>query len=1453
MKSTFFPKLYILLFFTFYNNILSCFLLKNIPFFFNNSEFMPRTQKYGNTRTTLRLEKSASSAEKPLSSNINNSKIYEEIKTYLSNTSFLRKDKNNNANYLDEFICNFVSSPDGWNKVEIDDMNNNDIKNLINFLNEEYKRAFLSTDKKRKKAENNLNSENLKSLLVSLGSVVIDDMNLEAFYNHVEIYLLLLKFCKDNYVSFSFIKNEIVNIMNKIIKYSQNYLHDTHSCDKLKIVFLNMHELIKDIKKNNAIKVNIRNFLYILNSNIVLNNNNIFYFLTEIFSSLNLLVQKNPELVHQYEYIINPHFFFLCIFSLYSYNISKARFYYFLLLIHNQVNLTDLKEHVLKYDDNLNYSVYRNCIINTIFEEEKKKYESIKEIIVESENNATNIKKRNEKCIENLKDISNEKEKKIPESSKEQLLVKEYRTLLFKELYDNISIKILLFYVFFYFSDHYFCIIILLNFKNLAKNRNQDDRLVHITNYFFFILLDNLCYIRDYSKILLVLSLYKKNFISFNEKNLHDVKKIFNLVINNNIEEVHSIGLSNLLLEISESIKNVENEKKCINKNNVKNLCGNKNVHKKVHKNNIILKEKNEKEVTKIDDEHATEESGKPFVSNSKGKNEIISSSYMKDNFNNYLLYLLKKKAYDKIEHLEKRDNVYVNNKTYSLFIQSYLSNHKYDKVYKVYKKMKLKKNIPIKYLNVKNLIYSFKKCDIDKGDVLNELKLISKSYLNLYFSKDSYFVLTKTMLYKHICNYLKKKCDMNLIINIFNLNELIKYFIKFKSFINIRKLYFLLLKYSFIKTYKTYLILIRFFNNLNHEKNEQINMESEMEVGETDFSEDEKVESETNCPFKKNRGIYNDIINLRKKKLSYYIFKSKESKEDFNLYNKVYEIAKKDKYDMSLFILSNFITEYIFFDHPSDEILESELSNINNILNIYFESVNLFFHKQNYRITLNIFFFLLLFLNYYVTRYIKNDIKYARFLKQNAINFFLSNNYEIIKMNKNDIYAYIPNFILNMVFLSVNHLKNAQHLKELISMGLEHDSYDYNKNTIDPVNCKNIMFIFLLLKNNVILCNATMEKDIYDKQKNNNNNNNKKNITEIANVKIKSNYLYKDIIEKNYNEEKHVELNRLFASSNNVANVFVKLKYTIGSNKINEDSLKDFLFNKLKMFVSNRNFDSLINILKDIFFTYNNIIYLNSRDFLRIYENLDGIYDNVLSVLTIIIFAENNRNFKEQNALLSKGSEEHLEIESNEINIHEYIAMLRSMNKDYFKHLLNQKIVSNILKNYESFIHMCIYFDLSKKRVDNIVNFLEMLRKCNIALSTEILIDIFSLLFDRNMNNLIFNEFEIFSSSKKANNFELYYIVMKAAFFEENVGMTLKIFSIVLSLFNVRNIPLNFFECVLLILKKKGKFKDLYESTDKLHRELINFEKNKHFLSLDNLTLDVKSILNKYKREKQF
>ncbi|EAA16774.1 hypothetical protein, partial [Plasmodium yoelii yoelii] len=140
----------------------------------------------------------------------------------------------------------------------------------------------------------------------------------------------------------------------------------------------------------------------------------------------------------------------------------------------------------------------------------------------------------------------------------------------------------------------------------------------------------------------------------------------------------------------------------------------------------------------------------------------------------------------------------------------------------------------------------------------------------------------------------------------------------------------------------------------------------------------------------------------------------------------------------------------------------------------------------------------------------------------------------------------------------------------------------------------------------------------------------------------------------------------------------------------------------------------------------------------------------------------------------------------------------------------------------------------------------------CNTIPNTEILMDVFSLYFDKKMNNQIFKEFEILSSSN-VTNFEIYYIVMKTAFFEDNVTIALKVFDTVMNSFNLKTIPLNFFECILLILKKSNKYKDLYEAIDKLHRELIRFEKNKQFNSIQDLIVDIKNIINKQKREKPF
>lgn len=1337
-------------------NVTSCFQLKrNTPFYVYNRNIISCIKKNERNKKVLNLEKSVKDGKCVKNLNINKNEIYKDIESYLKNDASISSNKNNDINNLNDItFTNFVSISNDWNNIVIEDGNNKDIRKLTDFLFKEYKRAYAYIDEKARNINNIVNSEKIKSLLDKFGSILIDDMNIDEFYKHIEMCFLLLNNCKDNYISFSLIKNEIINIVNQIIKHSQKFLRDEQICKKMKNDFMNIHNLIKEIKKNDIIKMNIKNFMSVINSNIVLNNNNIFYFLTEIFSSLNFLMKDNPQLIYEYDYVINPHFFFLCIFSLYSYNLSKTRFYYFLLLIHNKF---DLKENVAKYDDNMNYNRYKNSIINIIFEREKKEYESIKEIIVQSDH-SRNTQNTNETLDDKNINIE-QKENKTNEDSvsfidnnnKEEASKKIWDGVLFKELYDNILIKILFFYIFFYFGDHYFCIILLLNFKYIIEEENKhDDNIKKTINYCFFLLLDNLYHIRDYSKIILLLSLYKNKFNTFNDKHLNDVQKIFNSVINNINDEECSVDMSKLLLEIKECIKNVENERNCDRQENVMDSPENKKMDDfcyLINKNEMISKEEIKSENVKAYNSVVKEDMEGCVKNLKNGDNNLIKESqHMNEKFNSYLFHLLKNKKYEKIEQLEKRDNLYVNNKTYSLFIQSFLGNHKYDKVHKVYKKMKQKKNIPIKYLNAKHLIHSFKNCDIDKGDVLNELQLINKIYLNLYFSKDSYFVLTKTLLYKHMCDYLKKKCEMKIIIDIFNINELLKYFIKFKSFINIKKLYFILLRYSYIKTYKTYLILIRFFNNLNYENNSE-NIESDVIIdnknkensNEENVQNVENVENVENvqnvknvknvqndnnikiencvkCALEKNNEIYNDIINLRKKKLYEYIYPIEYSKMDVDFYNKIYDLSKKDKYDMSLIILSNFITEYILSDYSSDDIVENEYENIENILNIFFESINLFFYKQDYKITLNIYFFLLLFLNNYVTRYIRNDMKYWTFLKKNMLNFFLSGNYEVLKNNKDLIYEYIPNFILNIISLCIKHLKNIHTMKDVSTFNcLAYNSYDVNKNMDTAVNYKNIMYIFFLLKNNLYLHDETMEIDIYDKQtikkKIKNSSHNKNNSRKL-------NCLYKDVIEKNYKEENNMGETNIFNNfSNSIANVFVKLKYTIGSDKKPEHSLKDFLFNRLKMLVSNisregkvQKHDSIINLLKDIFFTYSNIIYLNSNDFVHIYEKLSTIYDNVLSVLSIIIFNE-NKNFKENNTESIKHIQQPLQT-NNEINIHNFITMFVSMNKNYFKDLLNQKVVQDILRKYGSFIQMCIYFDLKKKKVDNIMNLLELSRK---------------------------------------------------------------------------------------------------------------------------------------------
>lgn len=465
-------------------NVTSCFQLKrNTPFYVYNRNIISCIKKNERNKKVLNLEKSVKDGKCVKNLNINKNEIYKDIESYLKNDASISSNKNNDINNLNDItFTNFVSISNDWNNIVIEDGNNKDIRKLTDFLFKEYKRAYAYIDEKARNINNIVNSEKIKSLLDKFGSILIDDMNIDEFYKHIEMCFLLLNNCKDNYISFSLIKNEIINIVNQIIKHSQKFLRDEQICKKMKNDFMNIHNLIKEIKKNDIIKMNIKNFMSVINSNIVLNNNNIFYFLTEIFSSLNFLMKDNPQLIYEYDYIINPHFFFLCIFSLYSYNLSKTRFYYFLLLIHNQF---DLKENVAKYDDNMNYNRYKNSIINIIFEREKKEYESIKEIIVQSDH-SRNTQNTNETLDDKNINIE-QKENKTNEDSvsfidnnnKEEASKKIWDGVLFKELYDNILIKILFFYIFFYFGDHYFCIILLLNFKYIIEEENKKKKFVY--------------------------------------------------------------------------------------------------------------------------------------------------------------------------------------------------------------------------------------------------------------------------------------------------------------------------------------------------------------------------------------------------------------------------------------------------------------------------------------------------------------------------------------------------------------------------------------------------------------------------------------------------------------------------------------------------------------------------------------------------------------------------------------------------------------------------------------------------------------------------------------------------------------------------------------------------------------------------------------------------------------
>lgn len=395
-------------------NVTSCFQLKrNTPFYVYNRNIISCIKKNERNKKVLNLEKSVKDGKCVKNLNINKNEIYKDIESYLKNDASISSNKNNDINNLNDItFTNFVSISNDWNNIVIEDGNNKDIRKLTDFLFKEYKRAYAYIDEKARNINNIVNSEKIKSLLDKFGSILIDDMNIDEFYKHIEMCFLLLNNCKDNYISFSLIKNEIINIVNQIIKHSQKFLRDEQICKKMKNDFMNIHNLIKEIKKNDIIKMNIKNFMSVINSNIVLNNNNIFYFLTEIFSSLNFLMKDNPQLIYEYDYIINPHFFFLCIFSLYSYNLSKTRFYYFLLLIHNQF---DLKENVAKYDDNMNYNRYKNSIINIIFEREKKEYESIKEIIVQSDH-SRNTQNTNETLDDKNINIE-QKENKTNEDS----------------------------------------------------------------------------------------------------------------------------------------------------------------------------------------------------------------------------------------------------------------------------------------------------------------------------------------------------------------------------------------------------------------------------------------------------------------------------------------------------------------------------------------------------------------------------------------------------------------------------------------------------------------------------------------------------------------------------------------------------------------------------------------------------------------------------------------------------------------------------------------------------------------------------------------------------------------------------------------------------------------------------------------------------------------------------
>lgn len=176
-------------------NVTSCFQLKrNTPFYVYNRNIISCIKKNERNKKVLNLEKSVKDGKCVKNLNINKNEIYKDIESYLKNDASISSNKNNDINNLNDItFTNFVSISNDWNNIVIEDGNNKDIRKLTDFLFKEYKRAYAYIDEKARNIKNIVNSEKIKSLLDKFGSILIDDMNIDEFYKHIENVFSLIK------------------------------------------------------------------------------------------------------------------------------------------------------------------------------------------------------------------------------------------------------------------------------------------------------------------------------------------------------------------------------------------------------------------------------------------------------------------------------------------------------------------------------------------------------------------------------------------------------------------------------------------------------------------------------------------------------------------------------------------------------------------------------------------------------------------------------------------------------------------------------------------------------------------------------------------------------------------------------------------------------------------------------------------------------------------------------------------------------------------------------------------------------------------------------------------------------------------------------------------------------------------------------------------------------------